>query len=1080
MKRLFLLFFICFHFGFTQEAKIEVQETSRAGMPRIDSENGLLLTYGSYDNAALKVWDLHSGFLLKTIDYPALVNNIFIDKENNRTYIGDKNGVDVLDNKTLKIIKEYPIKFLKNFVYDSQTKLIYFVSGDAEFDGNHFFSTLNPKTGSIERSTTTWPGLGSPMNAKLISVGDNSMIEFNTDRMEKIYFHIQSYQFQFFNSEHVGFFNNLDLLYFDIIDDKHIKVIRYSFKENKSVWETILEAGRTKRGVTPLRPTFSFTPDKTRLWVAPSQAPMYELNTENGEFVGKISSSIDKRIVTADNNFVYALEPLSDTYGSPAYFNKYRRYSKIPLTTYGYPIFNISSFEVFKVGDERGMIYRDLNSSIGSVTINNAATTVTSYHTTYYQKFGLWGGFYPSNTTKKVYYGMGEEEGVKQFTLGKPLSFKHVYSPQEYFNNAVANSDAEIVVTQNGNGFNISTLNSKESLFADDFKNVTTVSSFNPLIRNKGNEVAFLILDEVVPEAVYKRRIDYYDYEKKELLWQKEGEYEGLFFMENESKLLTKNVEKKQIEILNVADGTISRSFAVPILNYTYDMAINSSESLILFSDYKSILQVYDIKSGALVSETSKFNEEFVSCDFINDEVYVTLTNGHFRFYNVHSHEEILRLYIFLDNEWVAHTPSGLFEGSQKAWNRVLFTKGTDIIPLNQIFNDFYTPHLVNTVLKSQNVESKRSVYNLNKAPEVIISYNDGKRSFTTDSVGGVKEIETSVKSNKITLSAEAFGDSIKELRLYHNGKRIISNGNDSSYTVNFIDGENTLTAVAINSQNTESAPRKIIAKYRAKKTEPEENDIQVHLLTIGIDVYKNPKYNLNYAVADAIGFQESVLKGIERISSKVNIYDIKNKDADKAEIISTLNTISEKSRPQDVFVFYYAGHGVMSEGGDKDFFLIPHDVTQLFGNDDVLITKGISATEIKDLSAIIPAQKQLYVLDACQSGGAIGTLVARGAAEEKAIAQLARSTGTHWLTASGSDQYAIEFSKLGHGVFTYALLEALSGKADNGDSRITVNELKAYIEIRVPEISEEYKGSPQYPSSFGFGQDFPVSTISK
>lgn len=113
--------------------------------------------------------------------------------------------------------------------------------------------------------------------------------------------------------------------------------------------------------------------------------------------------------------------------------------------------------------------------------------------------------------------------------------------------------------------------------------------------------------------------------------------------------------------------------------------------------------------------------------------------------------------------------------------------------------------------------------------------------------------------------------------------------------------------------------------------------------------------------------------------------------------------------------------------------------------------------------------------MDACQSAGVLTTL-ARGAAEEKAIAQLARSTGTHWLTASGSEQFATEFDELGHGVFTYVLLEALSGKADSGDHRVTVNELKAYLESRVPEVSEKYRGNPQYPSSYGFGQDFPVS----
>ena len=98
-----------------------------------------------------------------------------------------------------------------------------------------------------------------------------------------------------------------------------------------------------------------------------------------------------------------------------------------------------------------------------------------------------------------------------------------------------------------------------------------------------------------------------------------------------------------------------------------------------------------------------------------------------------------------------------------------------------------------------------------------------------------------------------------------------------------------------------------------------------------------------------------------------------------------------------------------------------------------------------------------------------------RGAAEEKAIAQLARSSGTHWLTASGSEQFATEFAQLGHGAFTYALLEGLSGRADTGDGRITVNELKAFLESEVPEITQKHKGTPQFPSSYGFGQDFPV-----
>jgi hypothetical protein len=55
-------------------------------------------------------------------------------------------------------------------------------------------------------------------------------------------------------------------------------------------------------------------------------------------------------------------------------------------------------------------------------------------------------------------------------------------------------------------------------------------------------------------------------------------------------------------------------------------------------------------------------------------------------------------------------------------------------------------------------------------------------------------------------------------------------------------------------------------------------------------------------------------------------------------------------------------------------------------------------------------------------------------------------------------------------------LLEVLNGEqGNNGDNRITVSELKVYVEDRVPELAEKYRGSPQYPTSYGFGQDFPI-----
>ena len=104
-----------------------------------------------------------------------------------------------------------------------------------------------------------------------------------------------------------------------------------------------------------------------------------------------------------------------------------------------------------------------------------------------------------------------------------------------------------------------------------------------------------------------------------------------------------------------------------------------------------------------------------------------------------------------------------------------------------------------------------------------------------------------------------------------------------------------------------------------------------------------------------------------------------------------------------------------------------------------------------------------------------------RGPAEEKAIKQLARSAGVAILASAGSKQYASEFAELRHGVFTYVMLEGLAGAADGGtnpDRKITVSELKAYLDEKVPELTEKYRGKPQWPNGQIGGNDFPLVIV--
>ena len=234
-----------------------------------------------------------------------------------------------------------------------------------------------------------------------------------------------------------------------------------------------------------------------------------------------------------------------------------------------------------------------------------------------------------------------------------------------------------------------------------------------------------------------------------------------------------------------------------------------------------------------------------------------------------------------------------------------------------------------------------------------------------------------------------------------------------------------------------------------------------LYVLTIGINKYKKSNYDLNYAQADADAFAYAINKGSKDIFDKVEITDIRNSEATHEGILNAIKQIQTKAKQSDVFIFYYAGHGSMNvaEEGDKSsFFLALRDVTNLYST-GVLKTKGISAEQLKNFSKDIAAQKQMFVLDACQSGGAVDLIASRGAVEEKAMAILARSTGTYWLTASGSEQLAGEFGALGHGVFTYAILNGLSGKADTRtDNKVSVKELSFYIESEVPILSKNIR----------------------
>lgn len=285
------------------------------------------------------------------------------------------------------------------------------------------------------------------------------------------------------------------------------------------------------------------------------------------------------------------------------------------------------------------------------------------------------------------------------------------------------------------------------------------------------------------------------------------------------------------------------------------------------------------------------------------------------------------------------------------------------------------------------------------------------------------------------------------------------------------VPGLNSINVSATNRENIESRSSQVLINF-----ESDAGESICYVLAIGINDYKNPAMNLNYAFDDASAFSTLIKTVSGPLFSKVEVHKLFNKDATKANILGILDILAQKITSNDVFCLYYAGHGTMVE---EEFYFVPTENTRLYSADK-LKKDGISATALQQKLMKIPALKQLLLIDACQSGGSVELLATRGAKEEKAMAQLSRSAGIHVLSAAGSEQFATEYAEIGHGVFTYVLLEALSGKADGApkDGTVSVYELKSYIENMVPEYSQKFKGQVQYPYTFSKGQDFPIAVV--
>jgi len=237
------------------------------------------------------------------------------------------------------------------------------------------------------------------------------------------------------------------------------------------------------------------------------------------------------------------------------------------------------------------------------------------------------------------------------------------------------------------------------------------------------------------------------------------------------------------------------------------------------------------------------------------------------------------------------------------------------------------------------------------------------------------------------------------------------------------------------------------------------------HALVIGIDKYaKWP--GLHHAVPDARSMEQLL---VTRFGFKPeNVTSLYDGEATRANILRVLNdklADTKRVKRDDRVLVFFAGHGStrkLASGRDVGY-IIPVDAAL-----DDLASDAISMPQLQEVAEALSAKHVLFMVDACYSG--LG--LTRGGAprgSKNFLSDNARRVGRQMITAGGADQQVADDGPGGHSVFTWTVLQALSGKADlNGDGVITGTELAAYVAPAVSAIARQTPAFGSLPGSEG------------
>jgi len=227
----------------------------------------------------------------------------------------------------------------------------------------------------------------------------------------------------------------------------------------------------------------------------------------------------------------------------------------------------------------------------------------------------------------------------------------------------------------------------------------------------------------------------------------------------------------------------------------------------------------------------------------------------------------------------------------------------------------------------------------------------------------------------------------------------------------------------------------------------------RLYALLVGVADYEDESLRLKYAADDAELLERILREKAAGAFAGVEVRRFVDRKATKEAFLEGLRWLKDAMKPEDVGIIFFSGRGYYDDDGI--FYMLPAEVKR----------RSIDATGVADalfkrkLAGI--KGKLVVMLDASHSGAVVkeagGERQLRPITDDFVREMVREDSAIIMMCSSSGREVSLEDTKLGHGLFTQALAEGLSGQADsNKDGFVYLTELDNYLFERVRRLSND------------------------